>query len=60
MACFGKLELLVALLLYLATMTHDSVSCYAQQCRVGCLVSGVLFGISSTSSLVHINFFCLN
>ena len=60
LACHGKSELLAALLSCSVMITHDSMSCCAQQCRVGWLASGVLFGIPSSSSFVHNNLFRLN
>ena len=60
MVCFGKSELLAALLSCSVMITHDNMSCCAQQCRVGWLVFGVLFDIRLASSLVHNNLFHFN
>jgi len=54
MACSEKSELLEALLPCSATMTHGSVSCCAQPCRVGWLASGVLCLASRRLSFLYI------
>ena len=55
MDCYEKSELLEALLLCSAMMTHSSVSCCAQSCRVGWLASGVLCLASRQLAFLYIS-----